>query len=68
MYPQARTCIGAFDQPASRKYTDWLSGCTDEFLIGEGVFDDIALIIFDELKKAGIIVQLPEIPITPYGR
>lgn len=54
--------IGAFDQVTSRKYTDWLSGCTDEFLIGEGVFDDVALIIFDELKKAGIIVQLPGNP------
>jgi DEAD/DEAH box helicase domain-containing protein len=51
--------LAAFDQVTSRKYTDWLSGCTDEFLVGENVFDDVAQIIFEELKKAGIIVQMP---------
>lgn len=49
----------SFDQVTSRKYTDWIAGCTDEFLIGEGVFEEVALIIFDELKKAGIVVQIP---------
>lgn len=51
--------IAAFDQVTSRRYTDWLSGCTEELLIGENVLDGVARIIFDELKKTGIIVRIP---------
>jgi DEAD/DEAH box helicase domain-containing protein len=48
-----------FDLVTHSKYTDWIQSCTDEFLLGDEVFNAIAKLIIAELIKDDIVVAMP---------
>lgn len=49
----------SFDLVSNTRYTDWIQACSDEFFVGEEVFDSMAKIILEELIKIGIVVPMP---------
>lgn len=52
--------VPAFDRVTARNYVQRLSGCLARPLVGEGVLEETARIIFEELGRAGIVVPMPE--------
>lgn len=51
-----------FDLVTNSRYTDWIQACSDEFFVGEEVFQSIGKIILEELINKGIVVPMPSPP------
>lgn len=51
--------VAAFDLADSRRYTQWISRCAGPLLAAEENLKHIARIVFEELRRAGLVVRMP---------
>ena len=59
---EAARQIDLFDDVANRKIQEWIRACADEEFTVQGTERETARIIFEELRKAELLIEMPSPP------